>query len=136
MVSRLDGSSMTHNSHSAHRGGFASLLSGRLVMLFLSTAIENLARCLITARAAGAHPRARSKSRRDKLFVFQPVKRGIDRTSGDLALKPFLDLPQDRASIGVVAESHQREQYRLLKGAKNVGHDYIVDITEWMSRAR
>ena len=82
-----------------------------------------------------ADGRARSEGGRDERSPFEPIECRIDCARGDVAPQPFLHLPEDRASVGVLSESKDSEENGLFKGTEDVSHyDYIVDKREKLSR--
>ena len=81
----------------------------------------------------GAGPEARSH----EAFTFEAIERRLDGAGGDVALQPRRDLVQDRASIRVVVEPHDRQQHCLFERAENLRQrNYIVVIFAAVSNPR
>ncbi len=46
----------------------------------------------------------------------------MHRPGRDRPLQPFFDLTHDRATVGLVVQSHDREKHGLFETAKDVSH--------------
>lgn len=53
----------------------------------------------------------------------------MNRAGGDIALHSCLQLFENRAPIGVVAEPDDRQHHCLFEDAKGISHAYIVGYT-------
>jgi hypothetical protein len=59
----------------------------------------------------------------------------VDGARRDVAFKALLHILQNRASVGLVTQADDGDEYRLLEGSQGIRHvAYIVGIKRCLSR--
>jgi hypothetical protein len=65
---------------------------------------------------------AASERRSDEALALEPFQRRLNRPGWDVPLQSFSDFVKNRAAVGPIVKSKNRQQNRLLEGSKSVCH--------------